>query len=91
MYIITDYTKRKANSLGVIIKPSTNKNKKIDVFKNDKKIASIGDSKYLDYQLYIKTKGKEYADKRRELYKIRHSKDRKVKGSNGYYADNLLW
>ena len=32
MYIITDYTKNKAKKLGVIVKPSTNKKKKIDVF-----------------------------------------------------------
>jgi hypothetical protein len=39
----------------------------------------------------MKTKGKAYADERRRLYKIRHSKDRNVKGSDGYYADKLLW
>ena len=31
------------------------------------------------------------ADKRRALYKNRHDKDRKKIGSNGYYADKLLW
>jgi hypothetical protein len=31
------------------------------------------------------------AEKRRKLYKDRHDKDRKVKGSNGFYADKLLW
>lgn len=36
MYYITDYTKRKASENGYIIKPSTNKNKKIDVFIGDK-------------------------------------------------------
>jgi len=28
---------------------------------------------------------------RRKAYKIRHQKDRTVRGSNGYYADKLLW
>ena len=38
-YKIKNYTKVQANKLGVIVKPSTLKNKKIDVFKSGKKIA----------------------------------------------------
>ena len=41
MYKITSRQKDNADKLGVTIKPSTNKNKKIDVFKNGIKIASI--------------------------------------------------
>ena len=90
-YKITSYTKDKANKLGVIVKPSKVKDKKIDVFKSGKKIATIGAKGYSDYPTYLKTKGKEYADERRRLYKIRHNKDRLIKNSNGYYADKLLW
>lgn len=90
-YKIQNYTKLQADKLGVIVKPSTKKNKKIDVFKSGKKIASIGAIGYKDYPTYLKTKGKEYADERRRLYKIRHNNDRLVKNSNGYYADKLLW
>lgn len=91
-YTILPYTFRAATKLGVLIKPSTDPLKKIDVFSKDgKKLASIGDIRYLDYPYYIKRHGKEYADDRRKLYKMRHSKDRKVKGSAGYYADKLLW
>jgi hypothetical protein len=90
-YSITNYTKSQAKKLGVVVKPSSVKGKKIDVFKNDKKIASVGALGYSDYPTYMKTKGKAYADERRRLYKIRHSKDRNVKGSDGYYADKLLW
>ena len=90
-YSITNYTKSQAKKLGVVVKPSSIKGKKIDVFKNDKKIASVGALGYSDYPTYMKTKGKAYADERRRLYKIRHSKDRNVKGSDGYYADKLLW
>jgi hypothetical protein len=90
-YSITNYTKSQAKKLGVVVKPSSIKGKKIDVFKNDQKIASVGAIGYSDYPTYIKTKGKAYADERRRLYKIRHSKDRNVKGSDGYYADKLLW
>jgi len=91
MYTITNYTYEQAKKLKVNVKPSTKKNKKIDVFKNGSYIASVGAQGYLDYPTYIKEKGLEYANKRRELYKIRHEKDRNIKNSNGYYADKLLW
>ena len=91
MYQITSYTKKKAKELDVTVKPSTNKKKKIDVYKNNKKVASVGAIGYLDYPNFLKSKGKEYADEKRRLYKIRHSKDLKVKDSPGFYANNLLW
>ena len=91
MYEITNYTKEQAKKLGVQVKPSTNKKKKIDVFKAGEKVASVGAIGYLDYPNYIKAEGKSYADKRRELYKTRHSKDRNKVGTNGFYADKLLW
>lgn len=91
MYQITDYSLKKAKALGVDIKESTRKNKKIDVFKNGEKIASIGDTRYGDYSTFLKTNGKEYANKKRDLYKLRHAKDSKVKGSSGFYANKILW
>ena len=91
MYKITQYSKDQALKLGVNIKPSTNKKKKIDVFKNDKKIVSIGAINYDDYPTYIKKNGIKYADDRRRLYKIRHKKDRSVVNTAGYYADKILW
>ena len=91
MYQITDYTYRQAKKLGVDVKPSTDKKKKIDVIKNGKKIASVGAIGYKDYPTYIKEKGLSYANERRKLYKIRHSKDRVKIGTNGYFADKLLW
>jgi len=90
-YKITDYSYKQAKKLGVQIRPSVYKNKKIDVFKNDVKIASIGDINYLDYPTYIETKGKKYADERRKLYKIRHKNDINVKNSNGFFSSRLLW
>eukprot|EP01038_Epipyxis_sp_PR26KG_P016034 gene16034-21762_t len=50
--------------MGVEIKPSKSKNKKIDVYKNNNKIASVGAIGYNDYPTYIKEKGLEYANKR---------------------------
>jgi hypothetical protein len=91
MYVITGYTKSQANKLGVTVKPSSKKGKKIDVYKADKKIASIGDINYLDYPNYIKTKGKAFANVRREAYRARHKKDMNVVGSPGWLANKLLW
>jgi hypothetical protein len=92
LYRITRYTYNKAKKLNVIVKPSYRKDKKIDVFsKNGYLIASVGAKGYFDYPTYIQVYGKEYADKRRKLYKLRHIKDRLIKGSAGYYADQLLW
>ena len=91
MYKLTARQKSNATALNVVIKPSTVKGKKIDVYKNDVKIASIGALGYMDYDLYIKTKGLAYANERRRLYKLRHKNDRNKKGTPGFYADKILW
>ena len=80
-----------AKKLGVTIKPSKSKNKKLDVFKNNKKIASIGAKGYGDYATYIQTRGLKVALERKRLYKRRHERFRKIKGTNSYYADQILW
>ena len=91
-YNITKYTLDKAQKLNVIVKPSKHHGKKIDVFdKSGNFLCSVGDSRYKDYPTYMLQNGKAYADERRRLYKIRHNKDMKGKGSPGYYANNLLW
>jgi hypothetical protein len=90
-YKITQYTKNRAKKLGLQVKPSLKKNKKIDVFKDDKLVASVGDTRYGDFPTFTKLKGKEFADQRRRLYKIRHEKNRHKKGTPSYYADQLLW
>ena len=90
-YIITAHTRRQAKKLGVSIKKSSNSKKKIDVFKDGKKVASVGAIGYGDYGTFLREKGKEFADKRRKAYKIRHAKYRNKVGTNSYYADKLLW
>ena len=90
-YTITSYTYKQAKKLGVTVKPSTNKTKKIDVYKKGKKVASVGARGYSDFPTFMKLNGKKYAQTRRRLYKMRHEKDRHVKGSRGFYADKLLW
>lgn len=92
LYKIDPYAYKQAKKLGVKIEPSNKKFKKIDIFDyNNQYIMSIGDTRYNDYRSYIKEKGKEYADNRRRLYKIRHEKNRHNLGTPSYYADQLLW
>lgn len=92
MYQITPYTKRKAIKLNVIVKASKRKDKKLDVY--DRKgnyLTSVGAKGYLDFPTYKKLFGKEIADIRRKMYKVRHANDRKVRMSPGWFADQLLW
>jgi hypothetical protein len=91
-YRIKPYSYRRSRSLGVSIKPSTVKGKKIDVFnKKGDKLASIGAIGYADYPTFWARKGKAFADEKRRMYKLRHAKDRVVRGTAGYYADKILW
>tara|TARA_R110002012_G_scaffold277006_1_gene464141 strand:+ start:2638 stop:2931 length:294 start_codon:yes stop_codon:yes gene_type:complete len=95
-YRIKRYTQTQAKKLGVSVKPSKLKGKKIDVFKGDKKVASVGALGMNDYPTYmeLERKGKVpkgTAKERRRLYKIRHRKDRTKRGSAGFFADKLLW
>jgi len=75
----------RAKKLGVIVKASKAKNKKLDVFDSSgKNIFSIGDIRYSDYL--------QHGDEdRRKLYKVRHEKHRHKKGTASYYADKILW
>tara|TARA_R110001583_G_scaffold11348_1_gene51468 strand:- start:1292 stop:1570 length:279 start_codon:yes stop_codon:yes gene_type:complete len=90
-YKITSTQRSRAKKIGVTIKASKQKGKKIAVFKNKKKIADVGATGYKDFDIYKKTKGTTFANKRRRLYKIRHQKTRTKKGSRSYYADKILW
>ena len=90
-YKITKYTYDKAKELGLTIKLSTNPLKKIDVYKNNIFLGSIGDSRYQDYPNYILTYNLEYANKRRNLYINRHKQNANVKYSKQWLALQLLW
>ena len=90
-YAITPYTLKRAQKIGVEVKPSTNKTKKIDVYKHGKKIASVGARGINDYPRYMQKNGLAFAKTRRRLYRIRHNKDRHFKWSRGWLADKLLW
>lgn len=90
MYRIKRYSYIQAKKLGVQIRPSTRTGKKIDVFKNGRKVATIGARGYFDYPTYAEKYGLAYAKTRRKLYHIRHAQN-KVPGTPGYYAAKILW
>ena len=102
MYTITPYTYKKAKQLGLVVKPSTNKTKKIDIYKQLRLrsrargqqlrlIASVGAYGMNDFPTYIQKRGLKYAKTRRRLYRMRHERDRHIKWSRGWLADKLLW
>jgi len=94
---IRSHHRQQARRLGVIIAPSKVTGKKIDVFKNGKKIASIGAKGYWDYASYLEAEKngkfpKGYAEEKRKNYRSRHS-DERLQGRNspGYLAYYILW
>ena len=95
-YKIKPLQEQKAKKLLVTIKPSTRKNKKIDVFKKGEKIASIGGvypsgKFYGDYATYIQNEGLLIANKKRKSYRARHDGEQKKIGSPGFYSWYILW
>jgi len=76
--------KKKAKSIGVDVEYSKNKEKKLDVIKNEKKVASIGARGMNDF---IQTGDKEA----RKRYKARHQKYRNKKNTPSYFSDKILW
>ena len=89
-YAITDRQRANARRIGVQIEPSSAKGKKIDVYQSGRKVASIGARGYKDYDAYLE-ESPEKAERRRQLYKIRHEANRHKKGTPGYFADQILW
>jgi hypothetical protein len=93
-YRISDYSYRQARKLGVQIKPSRRKGKKIDVLKNGQRLHSIGATGYKDYPTYLslERKGKVpkgTAAKKRKAYWARSGKPKRY--AAGWYAQRLLW
>ena len=84
-----------AKSIGVEVKPSTRKGKKLDAYKDGQYQASFGQTGFNDFHTYKKEKGEAYAMERRRLYHIRHKgeggkmKDGKLTAS--YLAKKILW
>ena len=82
------YSLRKAQAnakkIGVTVKRSTRAGKKVDVFKGDKKVASIGDINYKDF---TNTGDKD----RQRAYRSRFAKTMNKVGTPSYYAAKILW
>jgi hypothetical protein len=95
VYTITQEIRQRAKSIGVEVKPSTRKGKKLDAFKDGVYQASFGAVGYADYHIYKREKGDTYANERRRLYHLRHKgeapkvKDGKLTAS--YLALKILW
>ena len=93
-YRVKKIQRDKAKAEGVEIKPSKLKNKKLDVFKDGKKVSSIGALGYKDYGTYLEQVSKSEADQKRKNYLARHAgepKRKKGEKTNSYYADTILW
>jgi len=75
MYDISKKTYTIAKRYGLVVVPSTRKNKKLDVYKDDHFLASIGDDRYNDFHTYLKNNGKAFAEERRRLYYLRHKRE----------------
>lgn len=76
------------------IKKSSRKNKKYDVYSNDKYVLSFGDSRYGQFKDSTNLKiysSKDHNDKsRRDNYYKRHGKDA-VKYSAKWFSHKYLW
>ncbi len=75
MYEISKSTNKAAKQYNLDIYPSEKRFKKIYVYRKGEYLASVGDSRYKDYHIYLKENGKAYAEERRRLYHIRHPGD----------------
>ena len=76
--------------------PSNDNTTKFYILTSNGRKIRFGAKGYKDYTIYYKEKGKEYADKKREAYIARHSKNSEKWGryginTSGFYARWLLW
>ena len=92
MYEIQPRTKQIAKKLGLIVFPSENPKYKIEIYdRNGLFLFYGGHPDFSDYPTYLKTHGKEFADERKRLYRIRHKKELDDFCSRGWIVAKLLW
>jgi len=89
-YKIKNYHKQNAKDLGVSIKPSQAKGKKIEV-KTEKGLRQIGAKGYQDYQLYKQKEGNEVANMKRDAYRARHKCHNAKRYTAQHLACEILW
>lgn len=75
MYEIKPYTMERARAVGLEVRPSSKRGKKLDVYSDGQYVDSVGATGYKDYPTYLATEGKEVAEERRRLYHLRHTKN----------------
>jgi len=75
------------------IAPSKRKNKKYDVYKNNKYLASFGDVRYQHFfdKIGFYSDLNHYDNNRRNLYIKRHNKDINNYNKAGYFSFYYLW
>jgi len=76
------------------IVPSSRKNKKYDVYENQKYLLSYGDKRYQQfYDKFGHYKNLNHGDiTRRKSYRARHrSEQKKSPDTAGFWSDNFLW
>ena len=76
--------KEKGKKYGVEVERSTRKGKKVDIFKDGRKICSIGSSFHEDYNQHGD-------DERRERFRDRFRKYKDNDKTCGFYSYWLLW
>jgi len=96
-YNISDATYKIAKQLGLEIFPADKLDKKLEVYdaKTGIFLFYVGDSRYMDYHLYLdyENKGlvpKGTANDRKRLYHIRHKNDIEI-SRKSYIGAKLLW
>jgi hypothetical protein len=77
---------------GFLFKKSKRKDKKYDVFKNNRYVVSFGDNRYEQYKDKIGIyKDLDHGDKkRRDNYYARHGKQSRM-GTAKYFSHKYLW
>jgi hypothetical protein len=91
-YIIDDNIFENAKELGIKIRPSCNRHKKLDIFDyHNNFIFSIGNSSKLDFYQLIHKIGFEKAFEKRRKYRIKNWKNQFDLYSKKYYVYWLLW
>jgi hypothetical protein len=96
-YTITPAIRAAAKREGVTVKPSTRPAKKLDAFIDGVFVRAFGATGYGDFHVYLRTEGRESAEKHRRSYHARHAKDASVKYapdgklSAGWLAAKILW
>jgi hypothetical protein len=77
---------------GFLFKKSKRKDKKYDVFKNNRYVVSFGDNRYEQYKDKIGIyKDLDHGDKkRRDNYYARHGKESRM-GTAKYFSHKYLW